>query len=566
MNQNLQPKNRRIKSYHVGGLPIIHSIAERMRLKEFLYQYIPPHKNEAIPSVETLILLIYNLTLGKSPLYELDKWVRSIDFRCINIEQYQDVSFNDDRFGRGLNKLYNIDRASLMTKFVVFVVREFGVLIDRFHNDSTSVKAFGKFPGKTKTGLELKQGNSKDHRPDLKQLVFCLSVSSDGAIPIHHKCYSGNVTDDQTHIETWNTLKKIAPSPDFLYVADSKLCTDEQLFHIVDNGGRAITIIPETWKEVMLFKEELRKKKKGKDIIWRRKKPGGFDEQEYFSKFKGSYYTKKRGYKIHWIYSSEKCKRDRESREKYLNKVEQRLTNLNGKTNKRKLKTKSAIEEASKKILEEYNAKNFFHITIGEITETYRIQAGKGRPGKNTRYTTRQNKLYTLTWTRKKKVLKEEANIDGVFPLICTDTSLSAKEVLKTYKYQPRLEKRFTQFKKVHSAAPLFFKKVERVEANMFGFFCALMIQALIEREVRNKMKEKKIEKIIVYPEERETSHPTTNKILSLFDNICTYQIIEDDRVVETFRDNLDDDQKLILSLLDIKEDQYWNGCSKIEN
>jgi transposase len=264
MNQNLQPKNRRIKSYHVGGLPIIHSIAERMRLKEFLYQYIPPHKNEAIPSVETLILLIYNLTLGKSPLYELDKWVRSIDFRCINIEQYQDVSFNDDRFGRGLNKLYNIDRASLMTKFVVFVVREFCVLIDRFHNDSTSVKAFGKFPGKTKTGLELKQGNSKDHRPDLKQLVFCLSVSSDGAIPIHHKCYSGNVTDDQTHIETWNTLKKIAPSPDFLYVADSKLCTDEQLFHIVDNGGRAITIIPETWKEVTLFKEELRKKKKAK--------------------------------------------------------------------------------------------------------------------------------------------------------------------------------------------------------------------------------------------------------------------------------------------------------------
>ena len=77
MNQNLQPKNRRIKSYHVGGLPIIHSIAERMRLKEFLYQYIPPHKNEAIPSVETLILLIYNLTLGKNPHKKICRTARA---------------------------------------------------------------------------------------------------------------------------------------------------------------------------------------------------------------------------------------------------------------------------------------------------------------------------------------------------------------------------------------------------------------------------------------------------------------------------------------------------------
>ncbi|MEA3292778.1 MAG: hypothetical protein U9Q71_10825, partial [Pseudomonadota bacterium] len=45
----------------------------------------------------------------------------------------------------------------------------------------------------------------------------------------HHKVYSGNRTDDTTHIETWNTLRKITPSADFLYVADCKLCTDVQL-------------------------------------------------------------------------------------------------------------------------------------------------------------------------------------------------------------------------------------------------------------------------------------------------------------------------------------------------
>ena len=563
MDQNQSEKSRTLKRMQVGGLPLIHAIAERMRLKEILYKYIPAHGNEDIPAVETLMLLVYNLILGKDPLYELQEWVESIDFRCINNEDYENVKFNDDRFGRVLDKLYLVDRASLMTELVVFFVKEFNIAVERLSNDSTSVKAFGRYPGKTKTGLELKKGKSKDHRPDLKQLVFSLSIAGDGAVPIHYKCYSGNVTDDKTHIETWNSLLKITGRPDFLYVADSKLCTDGQLSYIVDNGGRVVTIIPETWNEVEAFKDKLRKTKKAKDIIWRRRKPGSDDKKEYFSAFRGDYFTTKRGYKIHWIYSSEKRKRDRDNRDKQLKKVEQCLAELNGKINKRGLKTSTAIEEAAQQIVKEHKSEDFFHISIGTITEKYQVQIGTGRPGKNTKYRTGVNTLYTLSWTQKKQALKEEAQTDGVFPLLCTDNELTAKEALKAYKYQPRLEKRFSQFKKFHNAAPLLFKKIERIEANMLGFFIALVIQALIEREVRNKMKEQKIEQIRVYPEQREASHPTTAKILDRFENICTYKIKENSKVVETFKDSLNEDQKLILSLLNIGEDEFWKLASQ---
>jgi hypothetical protein len=68
------------------------------------------------------------------------------------------------------------------------------------------VKAYGKIPGRTKTGLKLAHGKSKDHRPDLMQTVFSLSVSSDGAVPVHYKTYSGNRTDDTTHIERASLL------------------------------------------------------------------------------------------------------------------------------------------------------------------------------------------------------------------------------------------------------------------------------------------------------------------------------------------------------------------------
>jgi len=366
------------------------------------------------------MLLVYNLILGKYPLYRLQEWVESIDFSCINNEACEKVKFNDDRFGRVLNKLYQVDRASLMTELVVFFVNEFNIGLERVSNDSTSIKAFGQYPGRTKTGLELKRGNSKDHRPDLKQLIFSLSVAGNGAVPIHYKCYPGNVTDDKTHIETWNTLRKITGCSDFLYVADSKLCTDEQLSYIVNQGGRVVTIIPETWKEVESFKQQLRKTKKAKDIIWRRHKPGSDDKKEYFSAFRGDYVTVKRGYRIHWICSSEKRKRDRQSRETRLKKVEQSLAVLNGKINKRGLKTKKTIEQAAQQIIKEHKLEKHFHVSIGTITESCKVQIGSGRPGKNTQYKTRINRLFTLSWTQKKQVIKQEAQTDGVFPLLLT--------------------------------------------------------------------------------------------------------------------------------------------------
>ena len=59
---------------------------------------------------------------------------------------------------------------------------------------------------------------SKDHRPDLKQLLFILTMSADGNVPVAFRCADGNTSDSRTHIETWNTLRAVAGRADFLYV------------------------------------------------------------------------------------------------------------------------------------------------------------------------------------------------------------------------------------------------------------------------------------------------------------------------------------------------------------
>jgi len=212
-----------------------------------------------------------------------------------------------------------------MTEIVVRMIKKVNLDVGRLHNDSTTVKAYGKISGVTKNGLRMAKGNNKDNRPDLVHLVFSLTISSDGAVPIHYKTYAGNRTDDTTHIETWNTVKKIAKRSDFIYVADSKVCTSTQLTYIVANGGRVITVMPNTWGETKIFKEELLSKNIPRKVILKRNVEG---DREYFSLFLTNYKTINDGYTIYWYLSSQKKRLDKTIRQKRVSRAESALMEL----------------------------------------------------------------------------------------------------------------------------------------------------------------------------------------------------------------------------------------------
>ena len=124
---------RTLKRHHVGALPLIHQIGRRMGLRTVLERSIRAHGNDRVPVVDTLMLLIYNLALGKDPLYELPQWVDSIDRRVIGYQALAPERFTDDRFGRALDRLYHADRASLMTELVLAFTRAFGLDLSRIH-------------------------------------------------------------------------------------------------------------------------------------------------------------------------------------------------------------------------------------------------------------------------------------------------------------------------------------------------------------------------------------------------------------------------------------------------
>jgi transposase len=550
---------RTLTRLQVGALPLIRSILARLQLRQILLEHVPSSSRQPFARADLLVLLAVNLALAKDPLYELAQWVDSLDLRALGYDPRPPHPLSDDRFARALDQLYEADRSSLLTRLVVSAIKAFDIRSERIHNDSTSVKAFGRIPGSTRTGLELRQGHSKDHRPDLKQLIYSLSVSDDGAVPIHHHVYPGNRNDETTHIETWEALRQIHGSANFIYVADCKLCTQEQLSHIVGRGGKAITIVPEGRVEVRRFYDQLRVGPVPKKLLWRRPKPNYPGTTDSFYLYAGTYFTEHGHYSLYWFSSSEKTRRDRLDRQERLELAEGKLEQLAPKLNRYHLKRQSEIRAAAKAILEHYRVQGVMDLRLQTHLHVTR-QRLRGRPlGQKPLYRYQHRVSYSLHWSRNSPALAAAARTDGVFPLLCTDHDVGPKAVVQAYKFQARLEKRFSQFKSIHHAAPLLFKKIQRVEANMFVFFIALLIQALLERELRQKLSQRHAPPLKLYPEERDAPHPTTSQVFKTFDRLCTYAITEGGQLREQYHDQLTETHRAVLSLLGITEREFWN-------
>ena len=62
-------------------------------------------------------------------------------------------------------------------------------------------------------------------------------VTRDGAVPVQFRVESGNATDDRSHQATWELLCQLTGRRDFLYVADCKLATAENMASLTAAGG-----------------------------------------------------------------------------------------------------------------------------------------------------------------------------------------------------------------------------------------------------------------------------------------------------------------------------------------
>jgi transposase len=256
-------------------------------------------------------------------------------------------------------------------------------------------------------------GHNKDYLPDLKELLYILTVTRDGAVPVQFRVHSGNATDDRSHRATWDLLRKLTGPCDFLYVADCKLATAENMADIQRHGGRFVSVLPRTRGEDAARRAEVLSGR----VQWRRIHDKYDDEGELVHCFsiQEPERTSVEGYRLIWYQSTLGAALDALARQQRLERALSRLAELRGKlaAPRTRYREPAKVAESVEAILSETG-------TEGEIAVT--IEEG-------------------------------------------TEETMSAKELPLAYKEQPMIEKRFAQLKTDFAVAPVFLKEVSRIEA-----------------------------------------------------------------------------------------------------
>jgi transposase len=559
--------NFQLVSRYLGALPLMNHFLERLGLEKLLNsRLLPPDGRCRISTTKVLLVLLRNLVVSRSPLYSLSQWAAQWAPEVLGLCAEQVGGLNDDRLGRALDELFASDRQTLLSEFVLQMVREFRVDLGQLHNDSTSLSFQGQYrqaDGRRVEGLEtpaITFGYSKDHRPDLKQLLWILTMSWDGAVPICFKVSDGNVEDSTTHRENWDLLRQLVGTADFLYVADSKLCTTEALTHIDRQAGRFLTPLPQFRKEDGRFRRWLATHPADWQEIGRRPQPGKGDE---IIESLESPVAEVHGFRLVWFRSSEKRQRDAQKRQQALERAQARLDQLQARLQgpRCRFKHRKTVAKAVDQILQNTGSSRWIEYQIEWKNEVIFRQEKRDTKNPMPRLRRSVRSRFRLDWQPRLCEIRADAQADGISPLVTNAYDLSPWKIYRAYhRHQPQLEQRHDLLKNTLQITPAYLHSIRRIDAFLFLAYLALTVYALVERELRRQMSQRGIEHLPLYPEGRPCRAPTARCLFRLFRHLQIHTLFTNGKPLQSFPPRLTPLQLQLLTLLDIPNSCYLHA------
>jgi transposase len=534
-------------------------------LEEFLRAALPPEdRRTKLSPVKALLVLLRNLLVSRGPIYGMGEWAACYASDVLGLTPQEIGRLNDDAVGRALDRLFLADVPSLVLAVATHVVKEFGVSLDELHNDSTTLTVYGAYTradGQQRVfgrpTLAITFGHNKDHRPDLKQLLFILTVTADGGVPLHFRAASGNVTDDRTHCDTWDLLCQLTGRRDFLYVADCKLATSENMAYLHQRQGRFVTVLPRTRSEDAAFRGLVAKGQ----VVWRPLWEKTDEDGEVLDRYSISDQpaTTAEGYRLVWYHSQRKAEQDAVARSGQIERTLKELAALREKLRspRTRYRQEAKVAAAVAAILENCSAGKWIMTEVQTQTEETFHQEHRGRPSKDARYVREVSTRFDLSYRINDARVAEDALSDGIFPLVTNVVGFNELELLHAYKRQPVIEKRFSQLKTDFEVAPVYLKAVHRIQSLLCMYFFALLVEALLERQLRQAMQKLGIEALPMYPEGRACRWPTARRVIDLFEHVQRHTLEHRLKPPEVMVTELTRLQRKLLKLIGLPAQDY---------
>ena len=162
---------------------------------------------------------------------------------------------------------------------------------------------------------------------------------------------------------------------------------------------------------------------------------------------------------------------------------------------------------------------------------------------------------FTLTWQFDAEALERWQHLEGVYVL---KTNLPERthplaEVLRTYKGQSQVERRFHHLKGPLAVAPMFLKNPERIAGLLCVLVWALMVLALMERQVRRELKGEPLYGL--YPEGRPSPAPTGPSLIQALSGLSIVIVHQGGTVARRLAQP-DPTQRRVIQLLGINSER----------
>lgn len=388
---------------------------------------------------------------------------------------------HDDTLGRALDTLYDYGVTELYSLIAATAAERLGLAPTFAHLDSTSFHVDGRYNSDEPPDeqvIHITRGYSRDHRPDLNQVMLELIVEHQAGIPVLMKPLSGNSSDAQefgqvirAHIEQLQTTYGTT-----YLVADSALYSEDNLQKLAHTHMKWITRVPATLSEAQAALAQ------AEPQAMRPLTEG------YYHHVLTSTYG---GIEQRWvlIYSEPRQPQAQRTVDKSLLKQSEQ----EAKAFKKLCRRAFACEADARQALATFEqGLQATFLAQSTVRSTPRYDK-RGRPGQGVRpdqvvYQI-DGALASSLAVRQSLVAQHSCFILATNEL--DDTRLPAQEVLDGYKGQTHAERGFRFLKDPRFlASSLYLKKPERIMALLMVMTICLLVYAALEYRIRKALKD----------------------------------------------------------------------------
>jgi transposase len=547
-----------VETKGIGFAPILRSYYERCRLAQIIDENVPlDARRKFLSHGEASVAMITGILFQVIQLYRFVQFASETTVLEIVYPHIKPQEYFDDRLADTLDALFKYGLGNLEILITQHMIREFNILTNTCHNDTTSASVYGDCDNnKTDDSIRIAFGHSKKHRQDLKQLVWSLSVSSDSGFPLFQKAYSGNIADVTTYVEQWQNLIDLLGRNDFLYVADSKLLTKENMAHIHDHDGFFIAPAPmyESYKSA--FHAALDNHSLETLLPYKKQINRAFEVPFHVEHDEKDY-----PFRMIILFDHGLFARKSSTLRNRIEKTKAAFKQLDEKLNKYTLKTEQSIEQACSSILTRYQTGDFFNYTIHNdpIISHKNKKRGRVKANELPEKVTVIQDHFTVSLSFDESAFDNALYHLGYYPLITNKSSedLSLHEAMMAHKNQYNCEHTNRRAKSGLNLEPVYLHTPERIEAVLFLFKIALQLLVLMERTARRKIEQRHRGLDQLMPNRKDVRNPKTESLLAAFKYVVHGRVLMHDGSVHGFISQLTASQKDILTILEVPSDYF---------